>query len=169
MQSRWVMCRATPSCLLLSLLASACTEAGGNRDGGGGRDGSGACVRDSDCASNQLCGFAASDGCSAVGQCFPGPGAICQAFAPGCACDGTVINIACTGLPQGYFSKPLAHSGACSVPTAACCPASWDLIPCTYPDGGAAFNCHNPALGCASSSVCGVGCDSVAGGRCDGG
>jgi hypothetical protein len=50
-----------------------------------------------------------------------------------------------------------------------CCPASWLLYGCTYPDGGAGLACHNPALGCASSTTCGQGCDAVVNARCDGG
>jgi hypothetical protein len=49
----------------------------------------------------------------ATGRCFPTTGAICNLFEPGCACDGSEISIACTGLPTGYVSKPLAHAGAC--------------------------------------------------------
>src|SRR5690242_8780884 len=48
-----------------------------------------------------------------------------------------------------------------------CCPIGWDLNPCTFPDGGAGQSCHNPQLGCASSLVCGEGCDSVVTGRCE--
>jgi hypothetical protein len=48
----------------------------------------------------------------------------------------------------------------------ACCPATWILYDCEYPDGRAGFNCHNSALGCASSKECGGGCDFVVTGRC---
>lgn len=51
----------------------------------------------------------------------------------------------------------------------ACCPTAWNLYSCTYQDGGEGFACHNPALGCASSTTCGQGCDSIVTGRCDGG
>lgn len=61
-----------------------------------------------------VCGFAAADGCSAQGKCFPAPGAVCQAYSPGCACDGTEINVICNGLPSGYDTKPLANTGACT-------------------------------------------------------
>jgi hypothetical protein len=51
-----------------------------------------------------------------------------------------------------------------------CCPAGWDLHTCTFADGGSGLACHNPALGCASSTTCGLGCDEVVAGRCsDGG
>ena len=52
--------------------------------------------------------------CAATGQCFPAPGAVCQAYSIGCACDGTEINVACTGLPAGYASSPLLHTGPCT-------------------------------------------------------
>jgi len=47
-----------------------------------------------------------------------------------------------------------------------CCPSGWLLYGCTFPDGGAGFACHNPALGCPSSEVCGEGCDPVVTGTC---
>jgi hypothetical protein len=79
-----------------------------------GTGGGGACVTDTDCPSNGRCGYPAADGCSAKGQCFPQPGMVCNAFSPGCACDGTTINVICTGLPDGYVSAPLAHAGDCA-------------------------------------------------------
>jgi hypothetical protein len=71
------------------------------------------CTADSDCASGRICGFAEVGGCGIEGTCFPAPGAICQAFSPGCACDGSEINVICNGLPSGYGFKPLRHTGAC--------------------------------------------------------
>jgi hypothetical protein len=47
-----------------------------------------------------------------------------------------------------------------------CCPVGWSFYACTFPDGGAAHACHNPALGCASSLTCGEGCDPVVSWRC---
>lgn len=48
-----------------------------------------------------------------------------------------------------------------------CCPPEWQLLPCTDPtDAGARFNCHDPAMGCASSSTCGEGCDFAVTGTC---
>jgi hypothetical protein len=72
-----------------------------------------ACAIDSDCANGGVCGYRESDGCSAAGSCFPAPGAVCLLYSPGCACDGSEISVACTGLPSGYVSKPLRHTGAC--------------------------------------------------------
>lgn len=48
----------------------------------------------------------------------------------------------------------------------ACCPAGFLLYDCQEPDGGTGFACHNPALGCASSLICGHGCDPQVSGRC---
>jgi hypothetical protein len=36
-----------------------------------------------------------------------------MAYSPGCACDGTAINVVCNGLPSGYETKPMRHTGAC--------------------------------------------------------
>jgi hypothetical protein len=95
---------------VLGVFAGACAVTVGGGNGGGT---SGACSVDADCGADYLCGFLEAAGCGAQGQCFPRRYVICQAYAPGCACDGTEINIACTGLPPGYASKPLAHGGTC--------------------------------------------------------
>jgi hypothetical protein len=131
------------------------------------------CTTDADCAAGGLCGFPTADACTATGTCFVAPQVVCNAASPGCACDGSEVNILCNGLPSGYAPAPLLHAGACtdSGPAAdsdggACCPTGWDLYSCTYPDGGAGSACHNPQLGCASSSICGQGCDHVVTGRC---
>ena len=86
---------------------------------GGGTDatapdaGGSSCTSNAGCAMGQICGFPESEGCSAQsGQCFQA-GAVCNLFSPGCACDGKTINIACTGLPPGYSTAPLSHSGTC--------------------------------------------------------
>jgi hypothetical protein len=76
--------------------------------------GSRSCVSDADCPNNDLCGYLEAAGCAATGVCFASPGAVCLAFSPGCACDGSQINVACTGLPSGYYSKPLEHTGECT-------------------------------------------------------
>jgi hypothetical protein len=133
-----------------------------------------ACTKDADCPNGGVCGYPVADACTARGSCFPAPGAVCLAYAPGCACDGSEVSVACTGLPSGYTSKPLLHTGVCvdsgaeagSSDAGACCPSGWNVYSCTYPDGGAGMACHNPALGCASSLTCGQGCDSVVTGRC---
>jgi len=48
----------------------------------------------------------------------------------------------------------------------ACCPRAWLMYSCTFPDAGSGLACHNPALACASSLLCGQGCDEVVTGRC---
>ena len=85
----------------------------GSAGSGGGADGSAPCVHDIDCPDHNVCGYPISDGCSANGRCFPASMAVCGAFLPGCACDGTSINTICTGYPNGYVSKPLRNTGAC--------------------------------------------------------
>ncbi len=87
---------------------------GGSAGGGAGGSGGGPCVTNADCAHNGLCGYPMKDGCAAKGTCFPLPGVVCNAFSPGCACDGSTINVICTGLPGGYASAPLLHPGQCS-------------------------------------------------------
>lgn len=93
------------------------TDSGGGRsDSGSSGDGGGTtpCTSNGDCGANGVCGFLESDSCTAQGQCFPAPGAVCLAYSPGCACDGSEISVACTGLPSGYASKPLLHTGVCT-------------------------------------------------------
>jgi len=87
--------------------------------GGGGADASPSiCTTDADCGGgNEHCGFLETDKCSATGQCFASSGVECAAYSPGCACDGSEINVACTPFPNGYVSKPFAHAGACSTET----------------------------------------------------
>lgn len=71
------------------------------------------CKTDADCGGD-VCAFPESGGCDVVGRCVSPPQAVCNAFSPGCACDGTLVNVACTGLPAGYVSKPLQHTGVCA-------------------------------------------------------
>ncbi len=141
---------------------------------GGTVDAGAPCSTSSDCGAREICGFPASEGCSAKGQCFADPGVTCQAIALGCACDGSMINIACNGLPDGYETKPFLHDGACTndvgdgggSDAGKCCPVGYDLYSCSLNAGGTAQACHNPALGCPSSLTCGVGCDYITTGRC---
>jgi hypothetical protein len=70
------------------------------------------CTTDSDCQTNEVCGYKVSDACSASGQCFP-RGQLCNCFSPACACDGTTINAVCSGLPDGYAPQAVAHAGKC--------------------------------------------------------
>ena len=77
-------------------------------------DAGGPCVTSADCGKNEACGYKQTDGCSAKGTCFASLGATCQLFEPGCACDGSSVNLACNGLPMGYTTKPLRAAGACA-------------------------------------------------------
>src|SRR5207302_4262194 len=56
------------------------------------------CKTSADCGATGLCGFPTSAACAAIGQCFPRSQGLCNAFVPGCACDGTTINLICGGL-----------------------------------------------------------------------
>jgi hypothetical protein len=152
------------------------SSSGGASSGGGGSSGASGsngghgvavCNSDADCGAGSLCGFPESEGCSAVGTCFPSPGSMCELYAPGCACDGTTINIACTGLPDGYAPRPLEHTGECAHPT--------PPIPCTSEkDCPVELVCAFPiAQGCAAQGVClmrGAMCNmpSQIGCACDG-
>jgi len=99
------------------------SDAGSSGSSGGEGTGDAAvpgktCTTDNDCGApgtGNYCGFASSLACAATGSCFAiGLVATCAAYSPGCACDGTEINVACSPLPGGYVSKPLLHSGSCS-------------------------------------------------------
>jgi hypothetical protein len=61
---------------------------------------------------------------------------------------------------------PDVDGGSADASAVACCPSGWLMYSCAFPDGGQGLACHNPALGCASALVCGVGCDSVVSGQC---
>src|SRR5438105_12083116 len=87
--------------------ATACSGSvaplGPGPDGGG----TGTCSTDGDCGVGRVCGFLAADACTAKGTCFDSPAQgtpQCHAYTPGCACDGTEVNLACNGYPSGYAS-----------------------------------------------------------------
>ena len=87
-------------------------DAGATPDGGSS-DAGPPCSATEGCPQGMVCGYDESAGCAATtGECFTG-GALCNTFAPGCACDGQIINVACTGLPSGYSTAPLLHTGLC--------------------------------------------------------
>lgn len=125
----------------------------------GNDGGSGTCTANTDCPKGFVCGFDEAQGCAAkTGQCFQG-GAICNTFQPGCACNGQTINVACTGLPSGYATAPLAHTGSCDTPIVdagapyacgnATCTIGQELcyIPANDPSGGTCMPLYD---GCAS-------------------
>jgi hypothetical protein len=105
------------------------------------------------CPTNQICGYATDAGCSATGTCFHDPGVTCLAYSPGCACDGTEITVVCTGLPSGFVSKPLAHTGACGqVDAGGACTSDSQCaggLKCCYPCGvaGCTNQCITPTAG----------------------
>ena len=78
------------------------------------------CTTTSDCGAQEMCGFPESDACNAKGACFAVLPVGCNGYSPGCACDGSTINVVCTGLSPGYTTAPLAHPGQCTADDAGC-------------------------------------------------
>ena len=74
-----------------------------------------------------------------------------------------------SGSSGGSGSSSSSSGSSTSGSSGDCCPDGWDLYACSFADGGAGMACHNPAMGCASSSTCGSGCDAVVSGSCSGG
>jgi hypothetical protein len=70
-------------------------------------------MNNGDCDGDLVCAYLAADGCSAKGTCVDKQAATCNAISLGCACDGSSVNTICNGLPEGYVSKPLRHTGGC--------------------------------------------------------
>lgn len=70
--------------------------------------------------------------------------------------------------PDGITASDAADATAAG-DAELCCPADWSMYACVYLEGGMGLACHNPAQGCASSNFCGMGCDRIVSGRCDGG
>jgi hypothetical protein len=142
--------------------------------GGPGADaGMGSCVHDSDCPRGGLCGYPEKAACSAMGQCFQvppnpfGPGPVCQAIAPGCACDGTLTNLTCNGLPSGYAPKPLRYAGSCMDGAAGSCVHDGDCASGEY--CGYAISATCSATGQCLPTPKGPACMSIAQGcGCDG-
>ncbi len=66
------------------------------------------------------------------------------------------------------FDWPPPSTGIVAGALGACCPTGWPMYACAFPNGTPGLACHNPALGCASSMTCGLGCDEVVEGRCGG-
>jgi hypothetical protein len=139
-------------------------DATGSSSGGSGSGSSsgadasgGPCTTDAQCAAGTLCGFPVSDGCSAKGSCFATPGVTCQLYMAGCACDGSEVNLVCNGLPDGYASKPVLHSGACQggLEAGADCTTDGDCgagLKCCYPCG--IPGCHNQCLQPGATGMC---------------
>lgn len=88
---------------------SAASGTGGEIDAGGGDT----CSVTKACTGGDVCGFPRVPVCGTEGQCFKRQQVECLVYQAGCACDGTEISVACNGLPAGYDTKPLRHTGVC--------------------------------------------------------
>jgi hypothetical protein len=179
--------RLVPSLCALALVIAACggsvysvgtdqnpeqSSGGTTSSGGGGSSGGGAaCTTDADCGSGHACAFPSADACNAKGKCFDISGiATCAMYGAGCACDGSEINIACQPFPQGYFPKPLLHTGACtgggadaSAPcvTSKDCPTGYQ---CGYPEAdgcSAKGTCFAPTGAQCNAAMPGCACDGT--------
>jgi hypothetical protein len=123
------------------------------------------------CGSNVSC---VEDACARPGRYIATmcayPNAASDAAAPFCRSGqpAACADVPFDWPPDGGSARVQGVVGA-SADAGACCPAGWSMYSCTYADGGVGSSCHNPALGCASSTTCGQGCDSVVTGRCEGG
>ena len=85
--------------------------------GDGSTRGGGPCATNSDCGTGKMCAFKVATACGASGTCVPAPApntAECTAYSAGCACDGSVVNLVCSGYPAGYASRPIRHTGNCA-------------------------------------------------------
>jgi hypothetical protein len=134
------------------------------------------CGTDADCGAGYECGFLEADHCSAVGACFPNPGSMCELYQPGCACGGTTINIACTGLPNGYSPQPLQYEGPCKAPPPIFCKTQQDCpveLVCAFSIAqgcSAQGQCMMRGPMCNMPSQVGCACDGtdIAYGTCSG-
>lgn len=114
--------------------------------GGGSGGGAGSCDAANPCPPDSMCGYPVSQACEAKGQCFPAPGAICNGYSPGCACDGSEISIVCTGLPAGYAEKPVLHAGVCEFSCGASQSCNSATEYCKVASGGPC--CTEPSYSC---------------------
>jgi hypothetical protein len=152
---------------LLSVGRDAIKADGGGDDGGGGSaDGGATCTSAADCGPDAVCGFPAGATCNAVGACFSTKGIeVCNAYSPGCACDGTTINVICEPVPSGYTTKPILHPGKC---------AAGEGGPCTTDTDCSNGICGFPRVdACTAKGVCfpkpEAECDGLSAGcACDG-
>lgn len=91
-----------------------------------------------------------------------------------CLIGATLLAMGCTGIPSN--DTPAVSGDAESLQVSSgtegalsargCCPAGFELHSCRAPGGRTGLACHDPALSCASSRTCGVGCDPQVSGRC---
>jgi hypothetical protein len=149
-----------------------CAAASRLGDGGAQSGWDGTYFASSTCGAGTAC---VNEVCAPAGSyiaSFCGYATSADASAFGCTAGSSTPT--CTEVP--FVWPPPAGSppvvgviGGSAADAGSCCPVGWGLSSCTYPDGGSGQQCHNPALGCASSTTCGLGCDSIVTGRCDGG
>lgn len=82
-----------------------------------GLDASLTCNTTADCPSDELCGFAVSQACSATGSCFTPRECGCGVTSTvACGCEGANTTIdpeCCFGLPNGYQLRRILHAGPC--------------------------------------------------------
>jgi len=115
------------------------------------------------CIQNVLC-VLGSHFDTTLCKCVPNPPDICISKEDG-PCGGfTQHPCRCAPGLTCVPSKIPDAPGTCE--PARCCPVGWNMYRCNEENGGTGFNCHNPALGCASSLTCGAGCDLEVSGRC---
>jgi hypothetical protein len=138
---------------------SGSSSSGSSSGTSSGADASGGpCTTDAQCGAGHSCGFAVADGCGAAGSCFATMGVTCQLYMAGCACDGSEVNLVCNGLPDGYASRPVLHSGTCQGGLEAgadCAPDAGDCaagLKCCYPCG--IPGCHNQCLQPGANGMC---------------
>ncbi len=111
-------------------------------------------------------GFVLSGGACIV-DCAPGQLCSQIALVPHCSDGGSPGGPAGgDAAGEGAADAALSVDGGQDARVSGCCPVGFQMTACTFEDGGAGLACHNPAMGCASSSSCGVGCDPVVIGRC---
>lgn len=90
-----------------------------------------------------------------------------------CACPNGQSSCSIT-CPDGALGTCSGGKPTCPQPVdggtsdaGGCCPAGYETVDCTNPDGTKGVQCHDPRMGCASSSTCGQGCDKPS--TCGGG
>jgi hypothetical protein len=97
-------------------------------------------------------------------KCVPNPPPACVSQEDG-PCGGFTQNpCSCASGLRCVPNRIPDIPGTCE--PAACCPVGWTMYSCQEENGGTGFNCHNPAMGCASSLICGQGCDMEVTGAC---
>jgi hypothetical protein len=156
--------------------ATAGPDASSGSSGTPGADAGKPCTISTDCADPKVanvafqCGFPIADGCSATGTCFVEPKVECDAYEPGCACDGTLVNLTCNGLPGGDAPAPLLHSGVCMGPGPVVLPDAGSSV-CganfACPRAGTFYNCQ-PIVPPDLVNTCSGPCQTYVTAHCSG-